>query len=230
MATPSSITTWPGIDRPELLKQRRVLLGFTFALTAIHLLDVTLKDEVTVQGIVFSFKNPEVVVAGLWIAWFWAVWRYWQYERTYANGPLQSDRLAEYDRAAAAAVTAAIQGAVDRGDYEKRGVSAGQSIRVTISAGDQFYTPGDDREWAYPNLEIVVVGEDQSARSLKRVQGGVNCTLDRKDVAEIKRSVERRLFLRYPHFADWKAPYFLMWLAPLAGLIALGRHFRFWLH
>jgi hypothetical protein len=186
--------------------------------------------EDTSSGCCPNVQNPEVVIVALWIGWLWSVWRYWQYERTYANGPLQRDRLVEYDRAAAAAVTTAIQEAVNRGEYEKRGVVAGQKIRVGISSGDQFYTPADDFEWVYPNLDIVVVGVDQPARSLKRVQGGANCTLDREQVAAIKRSVEGKLLLRDPHFADWKAPYFLIWIAPLAGLMALARHFGFWLH
>jgi hypothetical protein len=65
---------------------------------------------------------------------------------------------------------------------------------------------------------------------VKTLRGGANYRLEKAEVDGIKRSVERELLLKHPYFADWKAPYYLLWLAPIAGLIDLGRHTAFWLH
>ena len=63
-------------DQRELIfKQRRLLLTLTFILTAIHAADVTLGDSIPALGVVGKVGKPWVVVAGLWVAWAYSLYR-----------------------------------------------------------------------------------------------------------------------------------------------------------
>src|SRR5690349_18063120 len=79
--------------RNELRTHRRLLLSFTFVLVAIYLLDIELKDQLAFQNIISGKVHyPELIPAGLWIAYFWSVWRYWQHERQHRAKGLATDR------------------------------------------------------------------------------------------------------------------------------------------
>ena len=213
------------VSRPDLLKQRRLLLGFTFLLAAIHGLDVDIGTSVTVQGVVLSFKHAWLLVATLWVAWAWAVWRYWQYERSFTSHTLSAERLQLWSDRAAMAVKSGIFAAVQRGDYADRLLPPGEGFDVSDPRTGPVMAPADVRleEWMWPNLEVSI-GQPAPGMPRKMLQGGANFRLGKAEVAAIKRAVEAELLLKHPHFADWKAPYWLMWLAPLAGLIALVRY------
>jgi hypothetical protein len=219
-----------GISKADLLKQRRLLLGFTFVLAAIHALDVEIGDNVTAQGLVLTFKHPGFLVAALWVAWAWSCWRYWQYERSFGKFTFALDRQRLYDERVRAAVTRGIETAANRGDYADRGLPPGERISVSSPGTGPLTTPpGNEREWFFRDLDVWI-GEPQPGMPMKQLKGGANYRLERAEVDAIKRSAETELLLKYPHFADWKAPYFLLWLAPIAGLIDLGRHACIWFH
>jgi hypothetical protein len=213
------------VDRADLLKQRRLLLGFTFVLAAIHGLDVDVGSSVTVQGIVLSFKHAWLLVVALWIAWIWAVWRYWQYERSFSSAALEGDRHRLRSQRARQAVQNGIYAAAQRGDYADRGLGPRQGFTVSDSGPGPLTAPRDDRleEWTWTNLQVAI-GQPDPGMPLTLLKGGANFRLEKAEVSAIKRSVDAELLLKHPHFADWKAPYLLMWLAPLAGLVALVRY------
>lgn len=211
------------IDRPELLKQRRLLLSFTFILTAIHLLDVELGGSVTVQGLVLTFKHSWLIVLSLWIAWAWSVWRYWQYESSYRGHTFLYDRMREYDRQAQISVVSALRKAIEQGQYGDRRLRSGEPIHVSDASGGQLAAArGNEKEWEFLNLEVSI-GAPAPGMPMRKLDGGANCTLDAQKVTEIKRAVEADLRVKHPYYADWKAPYLLLWLAPISGLIAFGR-------
>lgn len=63
----------------DLLRQRRNLLVTSLVLTAINLAGATLKKDVSVLGASLEFANPERIVWGVWVLWFYFLVRYWQY-------------------------------------------------------------------------------------------------------------------------------------------------------
>src|SRR5262249_15523566 len=101
---------------------------------------------------------------------------------------------------------------------------------VTVPAPGEIAAPtGGEREWFFPNL-MVQYGETQPGMPVKQLHGGANYRLEKTEVDTIKRETANELRLKHPHFGDGVAPYLLLWLAPIAGIIDLGRHVWVWLH
>jgi hypothetical protein len=173
------------VDRTDLLKQRRLLLGFTFLLAAIHGLDVDVGSSVTVQGIVLSFKHAWLLVAALWVAWVWAVWRYWQYERSFSSAALYNDRQRLRTQRAVLAVTDGIYAAAQRGDYAERGLGPRQGFSVSSSGTGPLAAPTDDRleEWTWSNLQIAI-GQPDPGMPLKLLKGGASRVSPSKNCRE----------------------------------------------
>jgi len=205
------------IDRASVFKQRRLLLTFSFALAAIHALDVQLSGNVTAQGLVLTFQHPQVLVIVLWIAWPWSLWRYWQYERHYADGVLFTAREAVAMRICEGEITKRIQEGVKQGHYTGQLVRESDAVTVKIPIGEQFteYRYAES-EWVFPNLNLYVQKPDHGLSG--PVQGGANCSFSEEEVGRMKRSIELELIRRNPSFADFKAPYWIAMVAPLALL------------
>lgn len=191
----------------DLLKQRRLLLGVTFVLAAIYFLNVEVGSSATIQGLVVTFDHPVAIIIALWIAWAWACWRYWQYEREYSSDSLRAHRTRIWRRRAEGRLTAEIQLRVDRGDYSPQGLNPGDRILASPRNWAEVDLRIINTEWEFANIDIWTVGGGK---------GGTNLILDSSEVTEIKRATERELRIRHRHFADWQAPYYLLWLAPIA--------------
>lgn len=134
-----------------------------------------------------------------------------------------SSRIARtiYLRMALPAVQAAVQKWVDEGKFGTR-VQPRQKIELRGLPQPMLQRDGT---WGFPNISFYRAGDDDA------IKGGNNIQRDATEVKRIRRSAERELALRYPHFADWTAPYFLMWFAPAAGLFALiQRHWSAIVH
>lgn len=210
------------IDRSAVFRQRRLLLSFSFALAAIHILDVQLSGNVTAQGLVLTFKHPQILVYVLWLAWPWSLWRYWQYEKVYRDTALEVARMAIATRMTEEAITKGIQERVRVGAYKQR-VNPTATIIAKIPIGETF-TPTlySQDTWVFPNASLYVV--DERGGEQGPVDGGANYSLDSQEVAAIKRSMVRELTRRHPSFADFKAPYWLAMTAPFGGVWAIVRH------
>lgn len=213
------------IDRATVLKQRRLLLTFTFLLAAVHLLDVKLSGSANVQGLVATFKHPWAIVVALWLAWAWSWWRYWQHEHVHRRSAVMNDLVAQARPLVQKAISAAIKQAAASGLYADRGVDPDDKVwgSGTDAHGSGPDINWDDREWEFPNVQVhhAKPGEQQG----KLLQGGANCTLDTREVRRIKRTARRSVLIADTNFADWKVPYFLLWLAPAAALVDLARRF-----
>jgi hypothetical protein len=227
------------ITRKDMLKQRRLLLGFTFALTAIHGLPVILmKDQIEYQGTALWFGNGYLLVVAIWIAWGWSWWRYVQYYNAFDDKARTADFQTLCDYGAEALLTKVMQEKIANGAF--------QQVPIGIEPNEKLISVGvkntgavlkdlndrirqvvpvsvnvKDSVWQFPNLALVTrrSGEDRL-----RING-TSIELDSKEVAGIKKAATRELALRYPHFLDWKGPFYLLWLAPAALILDAIRNF-----
>jgi len=209
----------------ELRVQRRLLLTFTFLLAAIHGLDVNIGRQISMQGLVLDIEHTKLLIGAIWAAWIWSCWRYWQHERLYSSSDYFKARRTAFTIAARKAVFSELERQVAAGLYSERGLPPGQDYSVSpvegawISSADR-----PDATWSSPKVEIWIAATAPDTKN-RKLEGGGNCTFSREEAATLKRDVERELRLRYPHFADVKLPYALALIAPLAGLVQLGRHY-----
>jgi hypothetical protein len=199
------------VERTDLFRQRRLLLVLTFVLTAIHGLDVEIGTTVTAQGLVLTFKRPDLLLVSLWTAWAWSLYRYWQYQRMHTVRGLESARQLEGRPLIQAAVEEVLQKAIDAGQYAERGLKPGDRVACSSASGESFHLPDCDRELVYPNLHL-----HKLERRAIPVTGGGNCTLDVRTVRRIRRETERKVRMKYPFFTDIFVPYYFALLAPAA--------------
>jgi hypothetical protein len=70
-------------DLSSLQRQRRFLILMSLAVIAYYFLGATPNERAEYSGFGVTLANPQGVVAGLWVVWGWALWRYAQcvYER-----------------------------------------------------------------------------------------------------------------------------------------------------
>jgi hypothetical protein len=110
-----------------------------------------------------------------------------------------------------------IQRDVDNGLYRDRGLQSGDTIGINAdSVGLRFLSLDSEGGWHFENIVVMPSYPGKPERVL---QGGAECTLTINDVNQIMQSADQALSIRYPYFADWKVPYYLALLAPIALLI-----------
>lgn len=218
------------VERAELFRQRRMLLVLTFLLAAIHGLDVEIGTTVSAQGLVLTFKRPDLLLVSIWIAWVWSLYRYWQYQRTYTVHGLESARQLVGRPLITAAVDKVIHEAIDAGQYSNRGLQPGDRVSCSSSSGHPLHYPDSDRELQFQSLTM---HKRENGKLTQPVSGGGNCTLDTQTVSRIRREAERKVRLKYPFFTDVVAPYYFALLAPVALALDAGgpllRYLSAWL-
>lgn len=204
------------IDRAAVFKQRRLLLLFTFALTAIHGLGVELGNTVSSQGLVLTFK-PITIIWVLWICWAWAFWRYWQYERAFADQALTNHRYSLWGKHATAAILQHFSEKNRSGEFKDNGLAPEDNISIVVNNSGAFRPENgfEDNLWEFPNLKLTAPKYHKNQQTTY-ASIEVNYTFDFDDVKRIKAAVERELFVRHTSFADFKVPYLLVWFAPMA--------------
>lgn len=64
---------------PDLLRQRRNLLVTSLVLITIKLAGAQITNKLSISGAEITFSQPERIILGVWILWFYFVLRYLQY-------------------------------------------------------------------------------------------------------------------------------------------------------
>lgn len=202
------------IDRVSVFRQRRFLLAATLALVAFHYFHASISDEIETAIVTLKHATTRFE-AGivLWAVWIYSLARYRQYESAFRNDTLEQNQRRVMTQECVRAVTAAIQRGVKEGLYESRGVGRERTVEVSVSPEGTLLPLLERNEWRFPNITVRIQNGEYEWQWL---DGGASCTLDAGEAKAISRSVERRLRVEYPHFTDFKVPYWLALLAPAA--------------
>lgn len=216
-------TMTDAIDRGSVFRQRRLLLATTFALVAFHYLRATLSQEIATPIVDFKYDASRFEVGmALWVTWVWSLVRYRQYERAFRNDALEQHRARVTSSVCLKSVTKRLQRAVTDGAYAKRGVTPDHAIEATLSP-EGVLTPFLEANgaWTFPNLTARF--RTPSSNDWTWLQGGANCSFDPDEVAALRRTIERQLMTDYPHFTDFRIPYFIASMAPLSAIVDVCR-------
>ncbi len=199
------------IARTELFRQRRQLLWLTFALVIYYSAGVQLGHEAETQGVKLSIQNPQFLVSAAWCAWLWALWRYWQYERTHPDGNYRIWREHQL-----------LLTAIQIGKRKAFSENSGEQIQdlppdssLELSTDREIQTgPTMDGGLHIKNIGIT----RQSADGRKSVSGTASVNLSETEFAFAQRQGVWDFVVGRPYVLDYKAPYFLALLAPVARL------------
>lgn len=204
------------IDRASVFRQRRLLLAATFVLVGFHYFHASLSDEIETAIITLRHSSTRFE-AGivLWMIWTYSLVRYRQYESAFRNDALEQHRARVMTQECVKATSAAIQQGVRDGLYESRGVGRDRKIEVSLSPEGTLLPLLERNEWRFPNLTVRIQDGEHDWRWL---DGGANCALDPAEVKAILRKIDKRLRVEFPHFTDFKVPYWFALLAPVALL------------
>jgi hypothetical protein len=208
-----------GIDRGSLFRQRRLLLATTFALVAFHYLRATLAQQISTSVVEFKYDASRLEVGvALWVTWVWALVRYSQYERAFRNDALEHHRTRVTSSICLVTVTKQLQRAVSEGAYQERGLTSDHTIEAAISP-EGLLTPflESNGAWTFPNLTARF--RPSNSNDWSWLQGGANCSFDPSEVTVLRRKIEQHLMTHYPHFTDFKFPYFIASMAPLSATV-----------
>lgn len=158
------------VEAAELKVHRRLPLGFTFLLAAIHGLDVRLGTTVSVQGLVLDFNHPWLLIVSAWAAWAWSLWRYWQHERLYSSTAFEFARRQAQNAGAFAALFAPVRSEVEAGKYTEHGLEPGEAFSIGTRFGTPVVTPSENSEggWDFPELDIWVAPSAPDAAHISR--------------------------------------------------------------
>ncbi len=202
------------IDRASVFRQRRFLLAATFALVAFYYFHASLSDEIETAIVTLKHSTTRFEAGVvLWLIWIYSAVRYRQYESTFRNDALQEHRARVMTQECLKATTAVIQRGVREGLYESRGVGRERTVEVSISPEGTLLPLLERNQWRFPNMTVRIQGGGDDWQWL---DGGANCTLDAVEARTIAQRVDKRLRVEFPHFTDFKVPYYLALLAPAA--------------
>lgn len=200
------------VARAELFRQRRQLLWLTFALVIYYCAGIKLGHEAESQGVKFSIGSPEFLVWAVWFAWAWSLWRYWQYERTH---PDKNYRAWREHQSWITAVQIASRKAFTESSAKKPLPDLPSSSAVEIFT-DRDIETGLTMDGG---LHVKNFGlRRQSENGPTVVTSTASVSLSAGEFSYAKRQGRWTFVMQRPYAMDYKAPYFLAALAPLARL------------
>lgn len=204
--------------RAALFRQRRLLLWLSFALVAYYGAEMHLGKQIESQGLKLDIDRPQFIVVAAWLAWAWALWRYWQYERTHADVAYEAGRRFEILRSAAEHGARKLLVEIRAGQYAERGIPADYNIDVKLPLAPSA-EPMNGGGHRIERLYVTATSRDS------KVTNELNCSvnLTALEVNFAEREGTRVFQLTRPYAVDYKAPYWLALLAPIAAAI----HFIF---
>ncbi len=209
------------IDRASIFRQRRLLLAATFALVAFHFLRATLSQHVSTPIVDLDYQATRFQVGfALWSTWAWGLIRYYQYEKSFTNDALDQHRAQATERVCVRAISIALQQAVDEGSYRNRNLMPGTKIEILTSTALQFQPLNQTTGWVFPSIPVKYMDPSGDWNWL---DGGANLSFTSEETIRLQRAIEIRLFRDYPHFTDFKVPYVIAALAPIAALVDFTR-------